>query len=64
MKPEEKHTRLERMQNRISNYNVFTWAFDFSTRHLTQKIAKISERKVYHKAISSQIVTDYRKRPE
>ena len=29
MKPEEKHTRLERMQNRISNYNVFTWALIF-----------------------------------
>ncbi len=29
MKPEEKNRKLERMQQRISSYNVFTWAYDF-----------------------------------
>ncbi len=32
MKVDEKSMRLERMQKRISGYNVFTWAYDFFTQ--------------------------------
>lgn len=60
MKPEEKHTRLARMQNRISNYNVFTWAFDFFNQTFdTKKLQKLVSVRFINKAISSQIVTDY-----
>ncbi|MCK9640439.1 MAG: bifunctional alpha,alpha-trehalose-phosphate synthase (UDP-forming)/trehalose-phosphatase [Prolixibacteraceae bacterium] len=62
MKPEEKHTRLERMQNRISNYNVFTWAFDFFNQtYDTKKLQKLVSVRFINKTVSSQIVSDYRK---
>ena len=62
MKSEEKHTRLERMKNRISNYNVFTWAFDFFNQTYDTKEQQNQRNvKFINKTISSQIVSDYRK---
>ncbi len=62
MKSEEKHARLERMQNRISNYNVFTWAFDFFNQTYDTKEQQNQRNvKFINKTISSQIVSDYRK---
>jgi trehalose 6-phosphate synthase/phosphatase len=62
MNPEEKHKRLERMQHRISNYNVFTWAYDFFRQTYDTKAQqhKMSVRFI-NQAISSQIISDYRK---
>ena len=61
MKSEEKHTRLERMKNRISNYNVFTWAFDFFNQTYDTKEQQNQRNvKFINKTISSQIVSDYR----
>jgi len=62
MDTEEKHTRLERMKNRISNYNVFTWAFDFFNQtYETKKEQKLRSVRFVNQKISSQIVSDYRK---
>lgn len=60
MKTVEKHTRLERMQNRISSYNVFTWAFDFFNQTFdTKEQQKLMNVKFINKTISSQIASDY-----
>jgi len=60
MKTVEKHTRLERMQNRISSYNVFTWAFDFFNQTFdTKEQHKLMNVKFINKTISSQIASDY-----
>ncbi|MBK8883287.1 MAG: trehalose-6-phosphate synthase [Bacteroidales bacterium] len=60
MEPEEKHTRLERMQNRISSYNVFTWAYDFFNQTFdTREQQKSMDVKFINKPISSQIISDY-----
>lgn len=60
MKTAEKHTRLERMQNRISSYNVFTWAFDFFNQTFdTKEQQKLMNVKFINKTISSQIASDY-----
>ena len=60
MKTVEKHTRLERMQNRISTYNVFTWAFDFFNQTFDiKKQQKAMSVMLIDKSISSQIVSDY-----
>jgi len=62
MGTEEKHTRLERMKNRISNYNVFTWAFDFFNQtYETKKDQKLRSVRFVNQKISAQIVSDYRK---
>jgi len=62
METEEKHIRLERMKNRISNYNVFTWAFDFFNQtYETKKEQKLRSVRFVNQQISSQIVADYRK---
>ena len=62
METEEKHTRLERMKNRISNYNVFTWAFDFFNQtYETKKEQKLRSVRFVNQKISSQIVSDYQK---
>lgn len=62
MKPEEKHTRFERMKNRISRYNVFTWAFDFfnQTSDIKEQ-QKLMSIRLVNKTISSQIVSNYQK---
>lgn len=61
MKPAEKRMRLERMQHRISSYNVFTWAFDFFKQTFEIKEQqKLMNVRFVNKTISSQIVSDYR----
>jgi len=60
MKPDEKHGRIERMQKRISNYNVFTWAFDFFNQtYETKEEQKIRSVRFINKGITAQIVSDY-----
>ncbi len=62
MKKKEKFSRLERMQNRISTYNVFTWAFDFFNQTFeTKEQQKKMNVKFIDKTISSQILFDYQK---
>jgi len=62
MKQEEKHRRLVRMKNRISNYNVFTWAFDFFNQtYDIKEQQKLMSVRYISKTISSQIVSAYRK---
>ncbi len=60
METVEKHTRLERMQNRISSYNVFTWAYDFFNQTFDiREQQKSMSVKFINKPISSQIISDY-----
>lgn len=62
MKIEDKQIRIERMQKRISNYNVFTWAWDFFNQ--TYELKKQQELMNVHlitKSISNQIYSDYKK---
>src|SRR5665811_610358 len=60
MKKVEKHTLLSRMQNRISSYNVFTWAFDFFKQtHDIKEQQKRMNVKFINKTISTKIETDY-----
>ena len=62
MKPEEKLSRLERMQKRISDYDVFAWAFDFfeQTFDIKEQQKQMSVRFI-NKAITSKIIANYRK---
>lgn len=62
MLPEEKQKRLERMQKRISSYNVFTWAYDFfkQTSDIKEQQNKMSVRFI-NKTISEQFVIAYQK---
>jgi trehalose 6-phosphate synthase/phosphatase len=60
MMPAEKHRRLERMQNRISSYNVFTWANDFFNQTYEIKEQQDSMRiKFIDKTIVSKLISDY-----
>jgi trehalose 6-phosphate synthase/phosphatase len=61
MGPEEKHRRLDRMQKRISSYNVFTWAMDFfnQTSDIKQQ-QKLMGIRFINKTISSRIISDYK----
>ena len=62
MKTNEKATRLKRMQDRISSYNVFTWAFDiFNQTFDIKKAQKLMNVRFVNKTISSQIVSEYQK---
>lgn len=62
MKKTEIYSRLERMQHRISNYNVFTWAFDFFKQTFdTKEQQKLMNVKFINKTITSQIAFDYQK---
>jgi trehalose 6-phosphate synthase/phosphatase len=62
MKPRDKEMRMERMQARISTYNVFTWAEDFfSQTSDIKEHQKILEVKYLTASIQSRIVSDYRK---
>lgn len=62
MKAGEKQTRMERMKNRISNYDVFAWAFDFFNQtFVTKEEQKKMDVKFVNKSITTQIVTDYLK---
>lgn len=61
MKTEEKNSRLEKMQQRISSYNVFTWAFDFFNQTFdTKEQQKLMNVRFIDSTISSQIVSEYR----
>jgi len=56
----EKQIRLERMQNRISDYNVFTWAFDFFEQTFgVKRQQELMSVKYINTAIASQIKMDY-----
>ncbi len=60
MSPEEKHSRLKKMQSRISSYNVFAWAFDFFNQAFeTKERQKVMNVKFIDKNIFSKIVSDY-----
>ncbi|HOT13361.1 MAG TPA: bifunctional alpha,alpha-trehalose-phosphate synthase (UDP-forming)/trehalose-phosphatase [Bacteroidales bacterium] len=60
MKTNEKHVRLKRMQDRIANYNVFTWALDFFAQTADAKIQQNQMSVKYvNKQIVSQIKTSY-----
>jgi trehalose 6-phosphate synthase/phosphatase len=60
MNMDEKHTRLKRMQTRISSYNVFTWAYDFFSQTFDiKKQQKAMSVMLIDKSISSQIASDY-----
>lgn len=62
MKSEEKHARLEKMQYRISSYNVFTWAFDFFNQtYDTKDQQKSIHDRFINLEIASQIVSEYQK---
>ncbi len=62
MKQDEKHTRMDRMKNRISNYDVFAWAFDFFKQTFqTKEEQKLMNVRFVNKTITQQIVSDYRK---
>ncbi|MBN1416190.1 MAG: bifunctional alpha,alpha-trehalose-phosphate synthase (UDP-forming)/trehalose-phosphatase [Bacteroidales bacterium] len=62
MKTDEKQVRVSRMQNRIADYNVFTWAFDFFNQ--TYEIKKQQDLmgvKFINETITAQMVADYKK---
>jgi trehalose 6-phosphate synthase/phosphatase len=61
MKKPEKHTRLKLMQKRISNYNVFIWAYDFFNQtYEIKEQQRLMNVKFINKAISTQIELDYK----
>ncbi len=61
MSTEEKHIRIERMQNRIANYNVFNWAFAFFNQTFEIKgQQKLMDVKFLNKTIASKIISDYK----
>jgi trehalose 6-phosphate synthase/phosphatase len=62
MKPADRKIRVERMQKRISDYDVFAWAFDFFNQTFDAKNRqKQMEIKRLNKTILSQILASYRK---
>lgn len=62
MKPRDKEVRMERMQNRISTYNVFTWADDFFNQtNDIKEYQKLLETKFLTTAIQSGLATEFRK---
>jgi trehalose 6-phosphate synthase/phosphatase len=61
MDADEKKARLERMQNRISNYNVFTWAFDFFDQAFDiKRQQELMSVRFLNQTITSRILSDYR----
>lgn len=61
MNPDEKSRKLERMQQRISSYNVFTWAYDFFNQaYDTKEQQKLMNVKFIDNTISSRIVSEYK----
>jgi trehalose 6-phosphate synthase/phosphatase len=60
MDTSEKHIRILRMQNRISSYNVFTWAKDFFNQTFDIKEQqKHMNVKLVNKSIASQMLIGY-----
>lgn len=61
MRPSERKIRLERMQKRVSDYNVFTWAFDFFNQAFEiRERQRLMEVKHLNKTISSRILSTYK----
>lgn len=62
MKPEEIDARLEKMQKRISDYNVFAWALDFFTQtfDIKEQQKQMSVRFI-SESISLKLISDYQK---
>jgi trehalose 6-phosphate synthase/phosphatase len=61
MKPSERNTRLERMQKRLSSYNVFTWAQDFFNQTIEiKKEQDFTNIRFINTIISSQIISNYK----
>lgn len=62
MSAEDKQVKLSRMQKRISDYNVFTWAFDFFNQTFeAKKIQESMNVKFVNREIVSTIVLGYRR---
>jgi len=62
MDPQDKGTRLDRMQNRLATYNVFTWAYDFFNETFDTKAQqRIMNVKFINDSIANRIITDYKK---
>ena len=62
MKQEENSTRLRRMQQRISTYNVFAWALDFFNQVIVIKTQQnLNSIRSVNSSITDRIVADYRK---
>lgn len=60
MKSPEKQSRLLRMQKRIANYNVSTWAYDFFNQaYNTNQQQKLMNVKYINDSISSKITLEY-----
>jgi trehalose 6-phosphate synthase/phosphatase len=60
MDPTEKHERLQRMQNRLSSYNVYTWAYDFFNQ--TSEIKKeqsLTNVRLITDSLANKIIKDY-----
>ncbi len=61
MKPSEKHTRISRMQNRISSYNVLAWSYDFFDQSFEIKRQQNLTNVLFiNKIITSQIINSYK----
>jgi len=62
MGEDEKKIRLERMQNRIASYSVFTWAFDFFEQTFDiKKQQEIMSIRFINQQIAEKIHTDFEK---
>lgn len=60
MSSQEKQTRVERMQNRIASYNVFTWAHDFFNQTYEIKSQQeIMRVKFVNPAITTKLTAAY-----
>jgi trehalose 6-phosphate synthase/phosphatase len=58
----EKRSRLGRMQNRLANYDVFSWAYDFFNETFDTKAQqKLMNVKFINSTIISRITEDYDK---
>jgi trehalose 6-phosphate synthase/phosphatase len=62
MGEDEKRIRLERMQNRIASYSVFTWAFDFFEQtYDIKKQQEFMSIRFINQPIAEKIHTDFKK---
>ncbi len=62
MEPEEKHARLQRMQKRISSYNVYAWAFDFFNQtNEIKKQQELTNIRLITDSLANKIIKDYQK---
>jgi trehalose 6-phosphate synthase/phosphatase len=62
MKATDRKTRVDRMQKRISDYNVFAWAYDFFNQSFEiRERQKLMEVKSLSKTIATHILSSYKK---